>query len=201
MLRALANRLADGDVHAVAPRPRVDLGLCSRLVGAYYNIRARLPCCCEGIGGSGVYALSEFGRSRFREFPEITADDGFVRIQFRPEERETLASFSSTVFPPRTIKNLLAIRTRAYLGNFELSKRYPDLWKNRGLSNNRAIIGLLWSYSLWPGLAVYLGVNIIARGKSKLRLRRKSIIWERDNTSRIALEKEYKCFLADEAKM
>src|SRR5262245_48994988 len=136
VLRALANRLEQGDVHAVAPQPMVNLGRCSRFVRAYYGIRARLPSSREGIGGSGIYALSEAGRNRFGEFPKVTADDGFVRIQFKPKERETLASFNSTVFAPHRIKDLHAIRTRAYYGSVELSRLYPELWRNRGTSND-----------------------------------------------------------------
>jgi glycosyltransferase involved in cell wall biosynthesis len=186
VLRALANRLERGDVHAVAPQPYVALAQCSRLVKAYYNIRARLPSSREGIGGSGVYALSETGRSRFGQFPNVTADDGFVRIQFKPDERETLVSFSSIVFAPHRIKDLLAIRTRAYYGSVELSRVYPESWKNRGLNNNRALLDLLRTPSLWLGVLIYLSVNILARAKTHLYFRKQASVWERDNTSRSA---------------
>jgi hypothetical protein len=37
--------------------------------------------------GVGSYGLSASGRSRFAEFPDVIADDGFVRLQFRAGER------------------------------------------------------------------------------------------------------------------
>ena len=90
--------------------PNIDLAGCSWPVRACFDITSRLPSAEEGIGGSGVYALSEAGHRRFREFPMVTSDDGYVRIQFRPEERETLTSASSTVFAPATIKDLVAVQ-------------------------------------------------------------------------------------------
>src|SRR6185312_13289195 len=129
-VRALAERLERAGVIAVAPRADFDLTGCSWLVRAFYDIRRRLPSFGEGIGGSGVYALSEAGRSRFGAFPKLIADYTYVRIQFKPEERETLNSVRSTVFAPRTISNLISIETRADFGSFELARLYPELWKN-----------------------------------------------------------------------
>src|ERR1700677_4435532 len=70
-IRRLASRLASGDVLAVAPKPIFELAGCSWPVRAYYEIRSLLPSSHEGIGGSGVYALSEAGRKRFGEFPTL----------------------------------------------------------------------------------------------------------------------------------
>ena len=183
-IRTLARRLERGDVLAVAPTPNFDLAGCSWPVRACYEIRSLLPSAQEGIGGSGVYALSEAGRSRFREFPTLTADDGYVRIQFQPEERKTLRSASSTVFPPRTIKDLIATKTRAHYGSFELAGRFPRLWQNRGVSNNKSLMRLFRDPRLWCKLAVYCLVTTIAKHRAKNRLRSATTGWERDNTSR-----------------
>ena len=185
-IRTLATRLKHGDVLAVAPQAIVNLNGCSWCVHAYYEIRSRLPSAREGIGGSGVYALSQVGRRRFGPFPNITADDGYVRIQFAPEERQTLGDVNSIVFAPRTIKELILIRTRAYYGTAELARRFPHLWKNRGESNPRTIISLCAFPLLWPKLLVYSCVNIIARYRVAARTRTASFRWERDNTSRSA---------------
>lgn len=185
--RALATRLDTGDVLAVAPQARISLSGCSWFVRAYYEIRSRLPSAREGIGGSGVYAVSEAGRRRFGQFPDVIADDGYVRIQFRPEERETLVDAHSIVFAPRTIKDLILIRIRAYYGTFELARRFPDLWKNRGESNHKTVVRLLSSPSLWPKLLIYYYVNIIARYQALSRFRAANFLWERDNTSRNAV--------------
>jgi len=183
-IRVLARRLEQGDVLAVAPTPSFDLTGCSWPVRACFDIRSLLPSAQEGIGGSGVYALSEAGRGRFREFPMLTADDGYVRIQFLEQERETLRSASSTVFPPRTLTGLIATKTRAHFGSYELACRFPRLWLNRGESNNQSLIRLFKDLRLWPKLAIYCLVTAIAKRRAKTRLRSAVTGWERDNTSR-----------------
>lgn len=186
-IRALASRLDRGDVLAVAPTPNVDLTNCSWLVRKYFDIRSRLPSSREGIGGSGVYALSEAGRRRFGHFPAIIADDTYVRVQFKPEERETLPSITSTVFAPRTVRHLLAVRTRAYTGTIELVHCFPQLAVNKGETNNLVLMALFKDLRLWPGLLVYCGTNLLARSKAILRARTGTSIWQRDDSSRAAI--------------
>jgi glycosyltransferase involved in cell wall biosynthesis len=185
VLRVLAERLNKGDVLAIAPRARLDVTNSSLAVRSFYKIQRRLPSSNEGIGGSGIYGLSEVGRRRFGKFPDITADDGYVRIHFRPDERETLGEVHSIVFAPHTIKNLIAIKSRSHFGNFELAKRYPQLWPNKGVSNHRSLLRLLLRPWLWPGLLVYGSVTVLARWEAKRRLRRKENVWPRDDSSRV----------------
>jgi glycosyltransferase involved in cell wall biosynthesis len=184
VIRALAERLMQGDVFAAAPRPNVDVANCSAPVRAFYRIQSQLPSACEGIGGSGVYALSERGRQRFHSFPAITADDGYVRIQFTPEERVTLQSARSVVFAPHRLKDLIAIKSRSHLGNYELAKLYPQLWRNKGQSNHKALLRLFRSPSLWLDLFVYSFVMTRARWQARNRIRRQDFGWKRDNSSR-----------------
>ena len=183
-LRVLAARLKDGDALAVAPRADINCDGATWCVRAYYDVRSMLPSAREGIGGSGVYAVCETGRRRFGQFPDVTADDGYMRIQFKAHERHTLADVNSTVFAPRMLEDLIRIRTRAYLGTVELARRYPDLWQNKGDRNHKTVLGLLWSPLLWPKLAIYCYVNFIARYRALSRVSASSLSWERDNTSR-----------------
>ena len=183
-IRALADRLRPGGVLAVAPRPRFELSGCSWPVRAYFDIAGRLPAARQGFGGSGVYALSEAGRHRFGTFPNVTADDAYVRVQFKPHERETLASIHSTVFPARTMGNLIAVTARAQYGNFELARLVPERWTNMGESNHKALVGLFKDPSLWPRLFIYGLVTIQARRQARTRLRTNTFVWERDETSR-----------------
>ncbi len=185
-IEALASRLERGDVLAVAPTPDIDLTDCSWPVRLYFGIRSRLPSSRQGFGGSGVYALSEAGHGRFAQFPDVIADDTYVRLQFKPEERDTLACAKSKVFPPRTIRQLIAVRSRAYAGTFEVTRRFPELSVNKERNNNRTLIGLFKEPLLWPGLFVYCYVNIVARCKAMARSRRAVPVWQRDDTSRHA---------------
>jgi glycosyltransferase involved in cell wall biosynthesis len=186
-IRVLARRLDQGDVLAVAPTADINLTGCSWLVRKYYGIRAQLPSSREGIGGSGVYALSEAGRKRFGQFPDVIADDTYVRLLFRPEERSTLASVRSTVFPPRRIDQLVKVRSRAFAGTVEIAARFPELRANRGATNNPALVRLFAIPRLWPGLLIYCSVNILARFRSALSVRAGRPSWQRDKTSRVAL--------------
>jgi glycosyltransferase involved in cell wall biosynthesis len=187
-IRSLAKRLEAGDVLAVAPNPQFDLTGCSWAVRACYDVRALLPSSQEGIGGSGVYALSAAGRARFDQFPILTADDGYIRIQFRPQERATLASVHSTVYPPRTIRQLIATKTRSHYGSFELARQFPEGWKRRGESNNRTLLRLFRQPRLWPKLAVYCTATVIAKWRAQQRLRCAEPAWERDESSRAAAQ-------------
>lgn len=184
-IRAIARRLGQDDVLAVAPTPKIDLTGCSWPVRACYEIRSLLPSAQEGIGGSGVYALSETGRRRFREFPVVTADDGYVRIQFRPDERETLKDTFSIVFAPRILKDLIATKSRAHYGSLELAHLFPELWKNRGESNHESLLRLFSVPQLWGKLMIYFAVTTLAKFRAGRNLRRPIAGWERDNTSRV----------------
>jgi glycosyltransferase involved in cell wall biosynthesis len=186
-IRALVDRLRQGDVLAAAPTPDIDVAGCSWPVRLYFSIRDRLPSARQGFGGSGVYALSEAGRTRFAQFPDVIADDTFVRVQFKPEERETLKTVGSKVFPARTIRQLVAVRTRAHAGTFEVTRRFPELSANRGETNKGALIRMFKDPRLWPGLAVFCYVNIIARCRAVVRSGGRAAVWQRDHTSRVAL--------------
>ena len=82
-LRTLVAALDNDQVLAAAPMPK-DLFLAgtSWAVQAYYRVWMALPYIQEGMMGAGVYAMSRKGRERFGPFPDIIADDGYVRLQF-----------------------------------------------------------------------------------------------------------------------
>ena len=185
-IRELARSLESEKVLVAAPTGRYDVKGCSWFVRAFFAVRSHLPSAKEGIGGSGVYALSENGRLRFGEFPAVTADDGFVRVQFRPQERKTLPSVYSTVFAPRTLNSLIAQKTRAHYGSYQLQSLFPSLWQNRGESNNRTLLRLFIQPQLWMDLTVYCLVMAFARAQARRRLQGNHFHWEKDRTSRSA---------------
>jgi hypothetical protein len=182
----------DDDKLAAAPRAQFDLTGCSWPVRAFYNIDRRMPSADQGIGGSGVYALSETGRRRFDRFPQLTADDGFVRLLFRPDERVTLHDCHSTVFAARTLAELIVIKTRSHFGTAELRRLYPERWQNIGHSNRAALVRLLRQPALWPSLVVYSYVKLMARRRAGKKLRSGASGWERDHSSRGAAPGEWR---------
>lgn len=184
VVRALAARLASGDVLAVAPRALNDTTQSSWAVKSYYAIKDLLPSSRDGIGSSGVYALSAAGRARFGAFPNMVGDDIFVRTLFSVQERTTLLLTRTRVFAPRTLKALTGIMARAYYGNWELKARHPNRIANIGESNLRAALGLSRNMKLWPQISVFYYVALVSRYRAISKLKRKSFTWDRDSTSR-----------------
>jgi glycosyltransferase involved in cell wall biosynthesis len=188
-LRKLAQVLSNGAFLAVAPRFRMNSGAASWFVRAFYSVNDLMPSSREGIGGSGVYGLSQQGRARFDRFPELTADDGFVRLQFSPSQRVTVEDCFSRVTAPRTLWELIRIKTRSHYGNMELKLQIPQLWiSNRGQSNGGALKRLAMRPAWWGKLSVYLLVKSAARWRAwRWFSRREVVAWERDESSRAAV--------------
>jgi hypothetical protein len=134
--------------------------------------------------GAGVYALSKEGRARFREFPEVIADDGYVRCQFKEYERGLTPGYYSVVNAPRDIPGLIKIKTRSRLGRYELKKKFPDIIAFEKKNYGGAIGNQALKIKLWPKLAVYLAVNYVTRMRAKRQYLTGQIIWERDDSSR-----------------
>ncbi len=184
-LRAVAEVLRTGGVLAAAPRMEVDLTGRSWAVRAYYEIWRRLPYHRSGMIGSGVYALSEEGRTRFKAFPKIISDDGFVRSLFDDGERATVESCAFTIAAPATVGDLIKIKTRSRLGLFELAQRFPELAARDRKDYTSAAREILRSPRLWPCLMVYTVVFLVTRFRASRQMRNlSSYRWERDESSR-----------------
>jgi glycosyltransferase involved in cell wall biosynthesis len=184
-IRQIAKVLLFGKFLAAAPMMRMDFRNASWLVRSYYEVWQQLPYTQEGMIGTGVYALSEAGRKRFDTFPEIIADDGYIRALFKTDERTSVNSCYSLVRAPSDLASLLKIKTRSRLGRYELKKKFPELQRNEEKNYSKATIGLLSQVSLWPKLPVYLYVNLKARFKAKEYARAQGFAgWERDESSR-----------------
>lgn len=182
---ALADALRTGDKLAVSPQMKMDVSRSSWIVRAYYDIWSQLPYCCEGMMGVGVYALSQEGRSRFDLFPDLISDDGYVRLQFLPEERGAVGGIFSTVTAPSHLLGLIKIKTRSRLGEYELRQKYPDLFKNDGKDYANAMSHILRKWQQWPKVLVYILVNLMTRIRAKVfLLLRGYAVWERDESSR-----------------
>lgn len=183
----MAQILRQGPVLAAGPAVQFDVRDRPWTVRAFYEVCSRLPFLRTGMIGTGVYALSEVGRKRFDTFPNVTADDTFVRLHFSPQERQTVESCCSTVAVPRTLRSVVEIKTRSHFGNQELRRKFPDLWKNEELKRNTSLARLFLNPLLWPGLSIYGYVRIMSRLRSRWKYRHgQSNRWERDESSRQA---------------
>jgi glycosyltransferase involved in cell wall biosynthesis len=184
-IRKICEVLKRPGILAAAPMTRVNCTGRSWAVRAYYEVWLRLPYCRSGMIGSGVYALSGEGRRRFAQFPNITADDAFVRLHFRPEERVTVSDCTFTITPPKTLSGIIDIKTRSHFGNEELKRLYPHLWENEEVRHKGALLRLALNPLRWPAIGVYLYVKVTTRWRVRQRFRRGEIYkWERDDSSR-----------------
>jgi hypothetical protein len=160
-------------------------------VKAYFRFWTALPYIQEGLITAGVYALNAAGRARLGRFPEVIADDGYVRLLFEPHERIQVAGARSRVFAPLRLGDLLKIRTRARLGVMQLQTLYPDLFEQESgtKSYGKAMLRMLLRPRLYPGVLPYLYLTLASRLSAR-RLQRSAdrYVWQRDESSRLASE-------------
>ncbi|MCK5614291.1 glycosyl transferase, partial [Candidatus Pacearchaeota archaeon] len=179
--------LLAGPYLAASPKMEINYQNSSWPVRSYYEIWQRLPYVKEGMIGTGVFALSEVGRKRFEKFPEIIADDGYIRSLFKSHERISVNNCYSIVQAPSTLDGLLKIKTRSRLGRYELAKKFSHLLQNEEKKYGPALSTLIMDVRLWAKISVYLYVNVITRYRALKYYKEKGYTgWERDNSSRKA---------------
>ncbi len=186
-IRKVADVLRSGSVHGAAPRIRVDLRQASWPVRAYYDIWLRTPYIAEGMLGSGVYAISEEGGRRFERFPDIIADDGFVRLLFKPSERKSVDDSHFVMTPPRTLRSQIHINVRRRAGRFEMAALHPGETRDEATTQRFALARLALAPRRWAALAVYTyakAASVLLYRWKALRGRHKE--WNRDDSSRAA---------------
>ncbi len=170
---------------AAAPEPCMDFSGSSWAVRAYYRIWLSLPYCRSGMMGAGVYVLSEQGRRRFSRFPDLIADDGYVRALFAENERANVPGAQAVVKAPATLRWLLKIKTRSRLGQIQLAQCFPLLLKNEKKAYAGGFVEILKKPLNWPAAAIYLYVAILTRIKAKRLLKSlDEYQWEKDESSR-----------------
>lgn len=169
---------------ATSVEPKMDLSKSSWFVRAFYDIWLSLPYCKAGMIGSGVYALSEEGRSRFDQFPDLIADDGYIRCLFNESERTVTKDHYAIVTAPKDLISLIKIKTRSRLGRYQLKDKFPELVANEAKDYSGALKELFFEFKLWPKLMIYFGVNIISRIRANYQYLTKQTKWERDDSSR-----------------
>jgi len=170
---------------AAAPRMQMDLTGSSWVVRSYYDIWCNLPYCREGMIGAGVYALSEEGRKHFSDFPDIIADDRFIRALFRGDQRIGVSNAVSIVSAPTSTKGLIKIKTRSRLGGYEFESRFPEFLDNETKAYGMAIKELIGEIGMWSKALVYLSINLFTRIRARQQSRTKGFShWERDESSR-----------------
>lgn len=184
-IRKVAAVLQHGLYMAAAPKMQMILSASSLAVRCYYDVWQQLPYVQEGMIGVGVYALSEAGRKRFERFPELIADDGYIRALFTKIERTSVPTGFSYVRAPANLHGLIKIKTRSRLGGYQLQQMFPELLENEEKKYDHAAQLVAQQIDLWPKIPIYLLVNMVARLRAKRYARQFGYSgWERDDSSR-----------------
>ncbi|THH38553.1 glycosyltransferase [Aliishimia ponticola] len=186
--RTLVQFLSDNPlVLASSPRATVDTSASDFLVRAYYRVWTSLPYFNDDLLGSGLYSLSKKGRSLFQHFPDVIADDEFVRRTVAPSERQTCPASSFRLYAPRDVRTLVRVLTRVRLGLRELDHEFPKLAKTVGTSMKTTILTLMRRPKLWSQAPIYLALVCLAEWRAGRTWKQsRFIIWHRDETNRRA---------------
>lgn len=184
-INSIIDYLEMGDKLACSPKPVMDLSNSNWFVRTYYDIWLSLPYCREGMIGAGCFALSKKGRERFEKFPDVIADDGYIRALFKVSERGMVAGAIATVTAPKDLRWLLKIKVRSRLGQMQLAKRFPELIENEEKNYSGALKSLLYKPYTWHKLLVYLYVVVVSKIMAKRKISTMNdYIWEKDESSR-----------------
>lgn len=134
----------------------------SRFTRAYARVWQRLPFVTQGVPGFGLFAVNAAGRARWGAFPDIIADDHFVRLHFAPDERVRVAAPYSWPMV-EGLGNLVRVRRRQDAGVAEIAAHYPELARNEDV--DRPGLGALLPVALRDplGFGAYLAVKLAVK--------------------------------------
>jgi glycosyltransferase involved in cell wall biosynthesis len=183
-LQKVADAFKDPQCRIAAPTPRHEYRGWNPLLAGYYQLWRSLPYVRKAIMGSGFYAVDRKLRSRFAEFPALTADDKFIRNLTRPEERRVVEDCYSLVNMPETFADLLRVKTRWTYGNMELALARPDLNENDQNHYRGVPAHLLMRPWLWPHIPAFVFVYAYTRHAARKRIAAQHGPWERDDSTR-----------------
>ncbi len=183
-VRRLLEPLQDRQILATAPARRIPRTGCGRIVSWYYDVWEQLPQVRTGLFGRGVFVLSRAGQDRVSALPEAMSDDLAGSDAFDDAERLIVESSIVTVWPPRTVRDLIRRRIRVVTGNRQADRigvRRPD--SSTGWTT---LLRLGHAQpSLIPRILAFLGVTFIARIAARQAVRRGDFTtWQRDESSR-----------------
>jgi glycosyltransferase involved in cell wall biosynthesis len=170
---------------ATTARRELDLAGRPLLVRAYFAVHRWLPALRTGLFGRGVIVLSEAGRARFGEFPDLVADDLFVDSLFTAEEKRVVPEVAARVATPLGTPQLVRRLVRVRAGNAAMrdaAARGEVRARVRPASRfawlKAVVLRRPW---LAPAAACYVGIT----GYAAIRARRGSDHgWGRDDSTR-----------------
>lgn len=118
-VRLLVAQLDSAEPRVAAPSKKLKPGP-SFLVNLCARSWMRLPWVQDDIAGSGVVSVNRAGRTRWGEYPDVVADDGYVAWQFPPEERVIAREAASLLDFPDSVRGMFAAMSRWHSGGQQL---------------------------------------------------------------------------------
>lgn len=170
----------------VVPGSEVVTQGCERIVKRYYRAWYQTPYVkCAGYG-SGTYLLNRSGRSRFGTWPDLTADDAFVRSQFAVDEVHISAEVRVKVMAPKTFLSLVKIKARSKYGNMELRNHLVRSGtNNRESGGHKSTCPASTREKIKPfDKLAYILVNACALIIATWHFKMGKKLWLRDNSNR-----------------
>ncbi|MFC4070289.1 glycosyltransferase [Actinoplanes subglobosus] len=156
-LRALLTAMdAAGGPVLAGPRP-ILVRSPSRITRGFAAVWSRLPSVAGDVIGGGCYAVNAEGRRRWTDFPDVIADDGYVRSLFARPERLVVDGAGFLLVLPSG-PDLGRVLARWRQGNAELGPSASPAGGHRG--NARAVLA---RPGLWPYLPAFLWVQVTSR--------------------------------------
>lgn len=184
VLQSVVDAFRDPTVRLAMPRAKHIYRGKNPFLAGYYALWRSLPYVRRGAMGAGFYAIDKELRSRFREFPALTADDKFMRNLAKPNERRVIEGCFATVTMPQSFMDLLRVKVRWTYGNLELAAARPDLNDNDQNKHEGALKFLLLRPWLWIHIPAFVFVYAYAQMTARKRFALKQAIWERDESTR-----------------
>ncbi|CAA6819707.1 MAG: Glycosyl transferase family 2 [uncultured Thiotrichaceae bacterium] len=175
--------MESGELLLAAPEPVIDTSASSWWVRQYYSVWLSLPYIRDGVVATCSFVISEQGRKRFAHFPPIINDDGFVRCQFSSAERGNVAGSQVFITAPKDLYSLIKIKTRARLGNMQLSMKNLCTKAERKPYSSILLQKLL--STAFVSVVIYISITTIIRLRAKQQLKNiDTYQWETDKSSR-----------------
>ena len=184
--RALLAAVSQRSCFAAIGAMKTDVTHAPWLLRQYYAVWNRQSYLRNGKFG-GAYALSEAGCREVGTLPPVINDDEYVRRRIPEGMVRVVEGCSFRAQMPRTLRDLLAVRTRVHRGNRQLmhlarasGTQLPAHAPPHGF---RSLLTTAWRRpDLWMGVVAYVAVNMV----SKLMARRQGAGWGRDESTRRA---------------
>ncbi len=156
-----------------------------RIVKQYYEFIYETPAYKAGMVNSGVYILSKEALEKIGEFPNIIADDGFVKGCLGVENLQRLYNSTSIVGMPTKTISLVKVKTRSQLGNFQL-KKLLGFSPSNGSNNFKSLLSIVYKSKKWIPFFCYVSIMLMCKLRASAQLRfNVGLQWERDECTRL----------------